>query len=94
MHDFPISSSASGRTLEETAAIFDGEQQEQDIVHMGGEAATMTMSRAVALEDRVPTDSDESHRWSQDKESETYHPIRPRQTPEVSFHSRDIGRAI
>ncbi|KAF9052411.1 general substrate transporter [Hymenopellis radicata] len=83
-----------GRTLEETAAIFDGEQQEQDIAHMGGEAATMTMSRAVALEDRVPTDSDESHRWSQDKESETYHPIRPRQTPEVSFHSRDIGRAI
>ncbi|CAL1716242.1 unnamed protein product [Somion occarium] len=33
-----------GRTLEETAALFDGEQQPQDLVQMGGEAATTTMA--------------------------------------------------
>ena len=32
-----------GRTLEETAALFDGEHQPQDLVHTGGEAATTTM---------------------------------------------------
>ncbi|KAI0784259.1 general substrate transporter [Abortiporus biennis] len=34
-----------GRTLEETAALFDGEQQPYDLVQTGGEAATITMSR-------------------------------------------------
>ncbi|KAI0078841.1 general substrate transporter [Panus rudis PR-1116 ss-1] len=34
-----------GRTLEETAALFDGEQQPQDLVQMGGEAATFNMVR-------------------------------------------------
>jgi len=34
-----------GRTLEETAALFDGEQNPQDLMQMGGEAATMTMTR-------------------------------------------------
>ncbi|KAJ8506878.1 hypothetical protein ONZ45_g8969 [Pleurotus djamor] len=38
-----------GRTLEETAALFDGDQQQQDLVQMGGEAATMTMSRGNML---------------------------------------------
>lgn len=38
-----------GRTLEETAALFDGEQQPQDLVQLGGEAATMTMSRGHGL---------------------------------------------
>ncbi|KAK7691062.1 hypothetical protein QCA50_006165 [Cerrena zonata] len=32
-----------GRTLEETAALFDGEQRPQDLVVTGGEAATTTM---------------------------------------------------
>ena len=36
-----------GRTLEECAAYFDDEQQPQDLAAMGGEAATMTMSRVV-----------------------------------------------
>ncbi|THH33177.1 hypothetical protein EUX98_g973 [Antrodiella citrinella] len=35
-----------GRTLEETAALFDGEEQPQDLVQLGGEAATQTMTRA------------------------------------------------
>ncbi|KAG5637163.1 hypothetical protein H0H81_005566 [Sphagnurus paluster] len=42
-----------GRTLEETSALFDGEQPSQDLVVMGGEAATMTMeSRSVVDLDR------------------------------------------
>ncbi len=42
-----------GRTLEETAALFDGEEPEQDLVQMGGDAATMTMGRATAIERRI-----------------------------------------
>ncbi|KAL5525808.1 hypothetical protein ACEPAG_7145 [Sanghuangporus baumii] len=34
-----------GRTLEETAALFDGESAPKDIATAGGEAATMTMNR-------------------------------------------------
>lgn len=40
-----------GRTLEETAALFDGEQPQQDLVQRGGEAATMDMNRANAFKD-------------------------------------------
>lgn len=36
----------SGRTLEETAALFDGESVPRDLVMTGGEAATMTMNRS------------------------------------------------
>ncbi|KAH7915610.1 hypothetical protein BJ138DRAFT_1132510 [Hygrophoropsis aurantiaca] len=35
-----------GRTLEETAALFDGDKAPQDLVERGGEAATMTMARS------------------------------------------------
>ncbi|KAJ7170699.1 general substrate transporter [Mycena crocata] len=42
-----------GRTLEETAIIFDGEQMRDDLAHMGGEAATTHLSRAIALQDRT-----------------------------------------
>lgn len=38
-----IPSAPPGRTLEETAVLFDGDEQPQDLVAMGGEAATMTM---------------------------------------------------
>jgi MFS family permease len=40
-----------GRTLEETAALFDGDEQPHDLVAMGGEAASMTMrmSRGIVL---------------------------------------------
>ena len=33
-----------GRTLEETAALFDGDEQPQDLVAMGGDAATQTIT--------------------------------------------------
>lgn len=41
----------SGRTLEETAALFDGEEKHQDLVALGGEAANTTMgtSRSIIL---------------------------------------------
>ncbi|KAL0580965.1 hypothetical protein V5O48_001057 [Marasmius crinis-equi] len=35
-----------GRTLEETAALFDGEQPQEDLATMGGAAATMSMTRS------------------------------------------------
>ncbi|TDL25883.1 general substrate transporter [Rickenella mellea] len=40
-----------GRTLEETAALFDGDQAPKDLAAMGGEAATTTMTRAVGPEE-------------------------------------------
>jgi hypothetical protein len=33
-----------GRTLEETAALFDGEQPQHDLVRLGGDAATLTVN--------------------------------------------------
>ncbi|KII85011.1 hypothetical protein PLICRDRAFT_116656 [Plicaturopsis crispa FD-325 SS-3] len=44
-----------GRTLEETAILFDSnhEKQHHDLVQMGGQAATMTMSRADRLQVRA-----------------------------------------
>lgn len=47
-----------GRTLEETAALFDGEQSPQDLAQMGGEAATMTMGRVNAMDDRLSLEKD------------------------------------
>ena len=37
-----------GRTLEETAVLFDGDTLPDDLVARGGEAATMTMTRDAA----------------------------------------------
>lgn len=37
-----------GRTLEETATLFDGETVPQELTNLGGEAATMSMSRVPA----------------------------------------------
>jgi hypothetical protein len=55
-----------GRTLEETAALFDGEQPTADLVQMGGEAATTGMGRT--LEQRsVPHDME-----AEDKEQPTH----------------------
>lgn len=44
----------SGRTLEETAAVFDGELPEQELMQLGGQAATMTLnlSKGVVTADR------------------------------------------
>ena len=45
-----------GRTLEETAALFDGEREPQDLVQRGGEAATMTMTRGGGRKDNLTAD--------------------------------------
>jgi len=55
-----------GRTLEETAALFDGDQQQQDLLAMGGEAATMTMeSRHIVDLDRSPSRKQEKSHHSE-----------------------------
>ncbi|KAH8118062.1 general substrate transporter [Phellopilus nigrolimitatus] len=80
-----------GRTLEETAALFDGESVPKEIVAMGGEAATMTMPRipvylqemAVRYEKAEARDYLELHHppskapssYSQSAESELITPI-------------------
>jgi len=65
-----------GRTLEETAAIFDGDDQQRDLITMGGEAATMTMSRGVVgVHQR---DSEHSHERSPSKEYPEYHELQNR----------------
>lgn len=45
-----------GRTLEETAALFDGDDQQQDIAAMGGQAADVSsrLSRGVVLPELEP----------------------------------------
>ncbi|KAJ7601775.1 general substrate transporter [Mycena polygramma] len=50
-----------GRTLEETAMLFDGEDKRDDLAHMGGEAATTHLSRAIALQDRTHSTNEEAH---------------------------------
>ncbi|KAJ7104145.1 general substrate transporter [Mycena belliarum] len=41
-----------GRTLEETAILFDGEEKRDNLAQMGGEAATTHLSRVIALQER------------------------------------------
>ncbi|KAJ6619758.1 hypothetical protein B0H10DRAFT_1145983 [Mycena sp. CBHHK59/15] len=48
-----------GRTLEETAILFDGEARRDDLAHMGGEAATTRLSRAIVLQERTRSTKDE-----------------------------------
>ncbi|KAJ7126979.1 general substrate transporter [Mycena epipterygia] len=50
-----------GRTLEETATLFDGEQQGNDLAHMGGEAATSHLSRANILQDPTHSTKEEEN---------------------------------
>ncbi|KAJ7756448.1 general substrate transporter [Mycena maculata] len=50
-----------GRTLEETAILFDGETRQDDLAHMGGEAATTHLSRAIALQDRTHSTKEEEN---------------------------------
>jgi len=47
-----------GRTLEETAILFDGEDKREDLANMGGEAATVHLSRGIALQDRTRSDEE------------------------------------
>ncbi|KAJ7066971.1 hypothetical protein C8F01DRAFT_1119786 [Mycena amicta] len=42
-----------GRTLEETAIIFDGEERQEALANLGGEAETTHLSRAIVLQERL-----------------------------------------
>ncbi|KIY65865.1 hypothetical protein CYLTODRAFT_50810 [Cylindrobasidium torrendii FP15055 ss-10] len=94
-----------GRTLEETAAIFDGTEQEEVLTHLGGDAANMTLPHSVALEVYVGQMTEveaeggwQSRPWAQDKESEVYLPDSGQQSKNPSRlgfgHSSDDPRAI
>ncbi|KAF9003948.1 hypothetical protein BDQ17DRAFT_1424917 [Cyathus striatus] len=74
-----------GRTLEETAALFDGEEQQQDLAIMGGDAATMTMtmSRGILVHQEVHTSKSEGE----------YHELRVRHSSTESKDS-DIDPEI
>lgn len=39
--------------MEETGILFDGDDKREDLAHMGGEAATTHLSRAIVLQDRT-----------------------------------------
>jgi hypothetical protein len=46
-----------GRTLEETATLFDGEQPQQDLARLGGDAATLPTNLSRAQLTRRPEKS-------------------------------------
>ncbi|KAF8071939.1 hypothetical protein FPV67DRAFT_908434 [Lyophyllum atratum] len=67
-----------GRTLEETSALFDGDQPSQDLLALGGEAATMTMgSQHIVDLDRRPSQA-------QKEEMGEFHEMRARPRPKVT----------
>ncbi|GLB40429.1 putative sugar (and other) transporter [Lyophyllum shimeji] len=74
-----------GRTLEETAALFDGDQPSQDLLAMGGDAATMTM------ENRRTLDLDRSRSQTHNEKVE-FHEMRERPRSEASEF--EISRAL
>ncbi|KAL0061933.1 hypothetical protein AAF712_011217, partial [Marasmius tenuissimus] len=55
-----------GRTLEETAALFDGEQPQEDLANMGGAAATMSMTTRSRLGVTVTVERHEDSMHSSD----------------------------
>ncbi|KAJ7035074.1 general substrate transporter [Mycena alexandri] len=76
-----------GRTLEETAVIFDGEARQEHLAHMGGEAVTTHLSRANALEleDRSSTEEKNGH------EPIAERPNRARHSMAVSVSTTESG---
>ncbi|KAF8149918.1 general substrate transporter [Crassisporium funariophilum] len=84
-----------GRTLEETSALFDGDEQPADLIAMGGEAATMTMrmSRGIVLPESEP---DDQHR-PDDKKDEYYEMKKRYRDSDLTASSTDLnlgGRAL
>ncbi len=83
-----------GRTLEETAALFDGDEQPQDLANMGGEAATLTMNRGLALQLQ---ERPSSHSDDRDHKHDIFESSQPmlRVTVERSMCTdSEVGRAI
>ncbi|KAF9457782.1 general substrate transporter [Collybia nuda] len=66
-----------GRTLEETSVLFDGEQQPDDLMIMGGEAAAMTASSTfVDLDQKYSSTGEESYELR----------LKPRQHRDPTFY--------
>jgi len=82
-----------GRTLEETAALFDGDEQTHDLTNMAGEAANMTMrmSRGVVL----PT-ADSLSREDDKRDDSDYYEMKKRyRDSDITASSTDLNsRAI
>ncbi|KAF8183951.1 hypothetical protein BJ912DRAFT_539565 [Pholiota molesta] len=91
-----------GRTLEETAALFDGDEQPLDLIAMGGVAADMSMrlSRGVISEPRRERDRDNEYGANQirshEKQGEYYEVKRQyRDSASASASSTDFhARAL
>ncbi|KAF8206409.1 general substrate transporter [Mycena galopus ATCC 62051] len=75
-----------GRTLEETAILFDGEDKREDLANMGGEAATAHLSRGIALQDRTRSDEDAADSSSEGTEKRRQSLALSFTTTESSMH--------
>lgn len=76
-----------GRTLEETAALFDGEDKQKDVVQAGGEAATMIRSQGTA-----PIELEDGYAFEPSYEPSTSEPKEKCRSPTVdSFELRRTG---
>ncbi|KJA26307.1 hypothetical protein HYPSUDRAFT_1065514 [Hypholoma sublateritium FD-334 SS-4] len=87
-----------GRTLEETAALFDGDEQPADLVNMGGVAADMSMrlSRHIVTEPRRTVEFEAlNHTKTQEKQEEYYDLKRRNRDSDATASSSDFhARAI
>lgn len=88
----------SGRTLEETAALFDGDEQPADLINMGGVAADMSMrlSQHIVPEPRRTVEFEAlNHTKTQEKQEEYYDLKRRNRDSDATASSSDFhARAI
>lgn len=76
-----------GRTLEETAALFDGEDKQKDVAQAGGEAATMIRSQGTA-----PIELEDGYAFEPSYEPSTREPKEKSHSPTTdTFELRRTG---
>ncbi|KDR76241.1 hypothetical protein GALMADRAFT_225930 [Galerina marginata CBS 339.88] len=82
-----------GRTLEETAALFDGEEQPEDLMTMGGVAADVTMrfSRGIVLPELEP---ETNTRSVEEKTNEYYEMKRRYRDSDATASTTDIRARV
>ncbi|KAF8968146.1 general substrate transporter [Flammula alnicola] len=84
-----------GRTLEETAALFDGEEQPMDLIAMGGVAADMSMRLSRGIIVSQHDNNLDPHIKSQEKSDEYYEMRRRYRESDVTASSSDFhARAL
>lgn len=74
-----------GRTLEETAVLFDGEEPTQDLQQRGGQAATTGMGQ---VDVRLAESKHESRAQNEFLELQEVSSVHGSSTDELSMHSR------